>query len=332
MADQITIKDIARHLNISVSTVSRALRDHPDISIETKRVVKKFAEENGYQPNFLAQNLKNRQSSTIGVIVPEIRHNFFASALNGIEDIAYEAGYTMLVAKSNENYNREMLNTRSLISNRVAGLIVSISQETQNYEHFKQHIPIVFFDRVPPNYDSNQVLVDDQNGAYQAVEHLIQKGYRKIAHFAGPKHLQIASNRLKGYKTALEKYDISSQEDLIVYGGMHEKDGMEAFTKLYTNNNIPDAIFAVNDPVAIGAVIRIKEYNLKIPDDIAIVGFSNNPISALINPPLTTVVQPAYEMGKKAAEMLLASIEAGDAATSSKTIIMDTELIIREST
>jgi DNA-binding LacI/PurR family transcriptional regulator len=332
MVDQITIKDIARHLNISVSTVSRALRDHPDISLKTKLAVKEFAEQKGYQPNFLAQNLKKKQSSTIGVIVPEIRHNFFASALNGIEDIAYEAGYTMLVTKSNENYNREIFNIRSLISNRVAGLIVSISQETQNYDHFKQPVPIIFFDRVPPNSNSICVVVDDRNGAYEAVEHLIKQGYQKIAHFAGPKHLQIASNRLNGYREALEKYGMTYREELIVFGGMHEEDGMEAFTKLYTDRNIPDAIFAVNDPVAIGAVIRIKEYKLKIPNDIAIVGFSNNPISALIDPPLTTVIQPAYEMGKKAAELLLSNIEKCNAEISSQTIIMDTELIIREST
>jgi len=331
----VTIKDIAKRLNLSPSTVSRALRNHPDISSETKKQVLALANKLDYHPNSIAQSLKNMQTKTIGVIVPEIRHHFFSSALTGIEDVAYGAGYVIIVCKSNEDYEREIVNTHALASNRVAGLIVSISQGTQNSKHFKvlqeRGIPIVFFDRVCEDIDASKVVVDDREGAFRAVEYLIKSGYKRIAYIAGPKHLSISKERFTGYSLALKKYNVSFKKEYVIYGGLNEEDGIQGFQKLLQLKELPDAIFAVNDPVAIGVFTEMKKNNLKIPDDIALVGFSDNPISSLIDPPLTTVAQPAYEMGTTAARLLLEEIE-NRGKFEYRTEKLETKLIIREST
>ena len=332
---QVTIKDIAKKLNISPSTVSRALRDHPDISTQTKKRINSLAEELDYQPDSIAQSLKKRRTNLIGVIVPEIKHNFFSAAISGIEEVAYRAGYAIIVSQSNESYDRECVNVRALISNRVAGLLISISQTTEISDHFKllerQGIPFVFFDRVCEDIEASKVVVDDFHGAFKAVEHLIKSGYKRIAHIAGPTHLSISQQRYNGYLSALNKYKIQYNENYVVHGGLNEEDGIKGFQKLLKLDQLPDALFAVNDPVAIGAFEKIKEHGLKIPGDIALVGFSNNPITALIEPPLTTVSQPAYKVGKAAAELLIEQIKSGENFIPRKEVLK-TELIIRDST
>ena len=332
---QVTIKDIAKKLNISPSTVSRALRDHPDISTQTKKRINSLAEELDYQPDSIAQSLKKRRTNLIGVIVPEIKHNFFSAAISGIEEVAYRAGYAIIVSQSNESYDRECVNVRALISNRVAGLLISISQTTEISDHFKllerQGIPFVFFDRVCEDIEASKVVVDDFHGAFKAVEHLINSGYKRIAHLAGPKHLSISQQRHNGYLSALNKHKIQYNENYVVHGGLNEEDGIKGFQKLLKLDQLPDALFAVNDPVAIGAFEKIKEHGLKIPGDIALVGFSNNPITALIEPPLTTVSQPAYKVGKAAAELLIEQIKSGENFIPRKEVLK-TELIIRDST
>ncbi len=331
----ITITDIARKLGISTSTVSRALNDHPDISPETKRKVKEVAKELNYRPNPFAQSLKSNRTSTIGVIVPEIKHDFFSSAISGIEQVAYNSGYTIILCQSNESFEREVVNTNLLIHHRVAGLIVSISQNTKSGEHFndviKKGVPLVFFDRTCEDVDTYKVVIDDKQSAYNAVTYLIQKGYRNIAHFAGPSGLDICKKRMSGYVDALIQNGLQVNKELILYGGLHELDGYDAMSELLEKNIIPDAIFAVNDPVAIGAFQKIKEAGLKIPDNVAIVGFSNNKITTLVDPPLTTVNQPSFEMGKKAAEILINIIENKN-VLDTKEIILNAELIIRSST
>lgn len=332
---QITIKDIALKLKISPSTVSRALRNHPDISLEMKKKVKTIAKQLDYHPDSIAQSLKQRRTNLIGVIVPEIKHNFFAAAISGIEEIAYKAGYTIIVSQSNESYEREILNIRALISNKIAGLLISISQTTLKNDQFglleRQKIPFVFFDRICEDIDASKVVVDDFGGAYKAVEYLIASGYKNIAHLAGPKHLSISKCRLNGYLEALKINKISFNEKFIVYGGLNEEDGNTGFQKLFKLKIKPDAIFAVNDPVAIGAFELIKKLGLKIPQDVALVGFSNNPVSSLIEPSLTTVGQPAYQVGKRAAELLIEQINNPDNYISRKEIL-STKLIIRNST
>ena len=328
---------IAKKLKISVSTVSRALNEHPDIKEETRNKVKKLAKELNYSPNLIARSLKSSTTKVIGVIVPEIKHDFFSSAISGIEEVAYQSGYIILVCQSNESYQREIVNTNALMLQRVAGLIVSISQTTKNGNHFKELInrgmTIVFFDRACKDVSANKVVIDDMKSAFGAVTHLIQRGRKKIAHLAGPQELLISEQRLKGYKNALKKANIPISKELIRYSsGLHEIDGYNSMDSLLKENIIPDAIFAVNDPVAVGAFQRIKEEGLKIPKDIAIVGFSNNKITSIMEPSMTTVSQPSFEMGKKAAGLLIEMLKNPKRINQKKTIILETELIIRKST
>jgi DNA-binding LacI/PurR family transcriptional regulator len=332
----ITIIDIAKKLGISASTVSRALSDHPDIKTSTKNHIRKLAKELNYNPNPIAQSLKNSKTTIIGVIVPEIKHDFFAYAISGIEEVAYHSGYTIIVCQSNECFEREVLNTNALIHQRVAGIIASISQCTIDNKHFRhvleRGIPLVFFDRDIKGINTSKVLIDDAKSAFIAVNHLIDRGYRKIAHFAGPIALTICKCRLDGYTNALKKAGLPVVSELICYGGMDESDGYNSMDALLKKKIKLDAIFAVNDPVAIGAYQRIKEAGLKIPGDIGIVGFSNNKITNLVEPSLTTVDQPSFEMGKKAAEVLIELIQSKSKTLKSRTIIIDTKLIVRDST
>lgn len=329
-----TIIDIAKELGISASTVSRALSNHPDIRKDTKDRVNKIAKELNYTPNPIARSLKNSTTKTIGVQVPEIKHDFFSSAISGIEDAAYKAGYTILVSQSNESNEREIMNTRMLIQHRVAGILVSISQTTQNCNHFKEvltrNIPLVFFDRVSEEINASKVIIDDYKIAFEAVSYLITKGYKRIAHFGGPKQLNICSKRHDGYKDALKKAGLPIISGFVRVGGLHELDGYEMMDAVMNGSNLPDAIFAVNDPVAIGAFQRIGESSLRIPQDIALMGFSNNKITSLVNPPISTVNQPSYEMGMKAAEMLIEQIEGKDKTI--RTVILEASLIKRGST
>jgi DNA-binding LacI/PurR family transcriptional regulator len=329
-----TIIDIAKKLGISASTVSRALSNHPDIRKDTKDQVNKIAKELNYTPNPIARSLKNSTTKTIGVQVPEIKHDFFSSAISGIEDAAYKAGYTILVSQSNENNEREIMNTRMLIQHRVAGILVSISQTTQNCNHFKEvltrNIPLVFFDRVSEEINASKVIIDDYKIAFEAVSYLITKGYKRIAHFGGPKQLNICSKRHDGYMDALKKAGLPIISGFVRVGGLHELDGYEMMDAVMNGSNLPDAIFAVNDPVAIGAFQRIGESSLRIPQDIALMGFSNNKITSLVNPPISTVNQPSYEMGMKAAEMLIEQIEGKDKTI--RTVILEASLIKRGST
>ncbi len=329
-----TIIDIAKRLQISPSTVSRALSDHPDIREETKEKVKRIAQELRYSPNPIAQSLKSSRTTTIGVIVPEIKHDFFSSAISGIEEVAYQSGYTILLCQSNENFEREVVNTNALMHHRVAGVVVSISQNTKSGDHFqdllRRRIPLVFFDRVCEDVVASKVVIDDYRSAFDAVTYLIGRGYRKIAHFAGPKELEICKKRLSGYVEALKKAQFPVPNEFIRYGGLHEQDGYNSMDCMLKHDKVPDAVFSVNDPVAIGAFQRIKEVGLKIPDDIALIGFSNNRITGLIDPQLTTVDQPSFEMGKKAAQLLIDAIEGRECEPA--TVVLDTKLIIRGST
>ncbi len=331
-----TIIDIAKKLKISPSTVSRALNDYPDINEETKKQVKQLAKKLNYLPNQIARSLKSSKTNVIGVIVPEIKHDFFSSAISGIEEAAYHSGYTILVCQSNESYEREVINTNALIHQRVAGFIVSISQTTTNGDHFQalieRKIPLVFFDRAFSKVPVYKILIDDEKSSITAVTHLIERGHKKIAYLSGPPAMNICKERLKGYKNALKKANLPVLNELVRYGGLQESDGYALMDTLLKEKLIPDAIFAVNDPVAIGAFQRIKESGLKIPGDIAIVGFSNNKITSLIDPPMTTVNQPSFEMGKKAAEILIDMIEGRIKSNQNKTVVFEAELIVREST
>jgi LacI family transcriptional regulator len=335
---QVTIKDIARELGISPSTVSRALKDHPDISTETKRAVNELADKLKYTPNSIALSLRQSKSNTIGVIIPEIVHFFFSTVISGIEDIAYAAGYSVIVSQSNESYEREIIDSKALFNNRVDGMLVSLSRETTQFDHFKsiheRGVPLVFFDRVTDAINCSKVVVDDFDGSYQATEHLIQQGYKRIAHLSGPPSLSVGQHRLEGYKAALNRNNMDFDESLVIRGHVSEDEilAKELTLKLLNSPNPPDAVFAINDIAALGAMLAVKEKGLKIPGDIAIVGFSNWRFTSLTEPPMTTVNQPGFEMGQEAARLLIIEIEAKkDEIIEPITKTLKTNLIIRGS-
>ena len=335
---QISLKHIAQRLNLSISTVSRALNDHPNIKYKTKKKVLAMAQELDYRVNVDAQNLQKKQTKIIGVIVPEIQHNFFSLVIKGAERVASNAGYNIIVCQSNELYEREVINTRALLSHRVAGVIVSISKKTRKYNHFhsfkKEHIPLVFFDRVVENMEANKVVFDDYGGAFQALKYLIRSGYKRIGHLAGPPHLSNYQDRRRGYVDAHTQKGLLVDDTLMAYGGLDEKEGFVGMTKLLALDKPLDAVFCDCDPVAFGAYTAVKRKGLRIPDDIAMVGFSNDPLTEIVSPKLTTVNQHADQIGEIAVNMVLNEIKADkeNRIYMPMTRIITSELILREST
>lgn len=335
---QITIKDIARELKISPSTVSRALKNHPDISPATKKAVRELAERLDYQPNSVALSLRKSKTFTIGVIIPEIVHHFFSTVISGIEEVAYGANYHVMICQSNESYEREKMNVQALYASRVDGMLVSVSKETTDFQHFQsifnRNIPLVFFDRVVEGLPTSTVVVDDFGGAYGATEHLIKSGAKRVALLGGPANLGISQSRKKGYTEALRASGQTIDEAYMVDCGLTIEEGRKACARLLALPEPPDAIFAVNDPLAFGAMQYAKEKGLSIPGELAIVGFSNEPLTSLIDPPLTTVAQPGFAMGEMATRLLLEEIEKKDKDETAQRVekTLETELIIRSST
>ncbi len=331
---RVTIKDIAKILGISPSTVSRALRDHPDISQKTKQAVRELAEKLNYHPNILAQKLRNKRSNLIGVIIPQIVHYFFSSIISGIEDYAYEHGYTVIVAQSNENYERELKNVSVLLNSGVEGVLISRTKETTKFDHFKEFldndIPIVFFDRSCPSIDVDKVVVNDEIAAYRATKYLIETGCRRIVHFRGPENLVISNKRLTGYLEALREYKIKIDKRLIIKCDSFEQ--AQVVTQQLLDEKVKfDGIFAVNDDSAAGALMVLQNRGIKVPEQVSIFGYSNSLISQVTSPKLSTVEQRGYEMGYVAARMLIERIE-GKARPKPRLEVVSTKLIIREST
>lgn len=334
MSSPITIKDIAKALKISASTVSRALKNHPDISRDTKDAVNELAAKLKYKPNAIALSLKNSRTNTIGVIVPEVVHYFFSTVISGIEDVAYDAGYNVMICQSNERYDREVINAQALDSNRVEGALVSVSKETHDFTHLQNLVengmPIVFFDRAPEDMDVDSVIIDDRTAAYNATRHLIDTGCKRIAHLAAPQTLGIAIKRFEGYKQALEDHGIPFNKDWVVVADSFELAG-DATRNLMHLASPPDAIFAVNDMTAIGAMKTLQRMSIAVPQKVAIIGFSAGFFSDITTPTLSSVDQHGYEMGVEAAKLLLERIKK-PTEDKHKTLFIDTHLVIREST
>ncbi len=331
----VTLKDIARELGISPSTVSRALKDHPDISPQTKNQVRELVEKMKYKPNAVALSLRSRKTNIIGVIVPEMVHHFFSSVISGIEEEAIKAGYNVMIFQSNESYEREVLNVQALLASRVDGVLVSLSKTTKKFSHFNElmdnEIPLVLFDRVCDELETDKVIVDDFNGAFVAVEYLIKTGCRRIAHFAAPQNLKIGYLRQRGYISALEKNGITVDDTLIVKCDTHNA-ALETTPIIMALTNPPDAIFAVNDLTATGVLKVLKRLNKRVPEDISVVGFTDGLVSTVTDPPMTTVSQHGFEMGQIAAKILLRRIETGIENFKPITEVIKTDLVIREST
>ena len=336
--EAVTIKDIAKALGISTSTVSRALRDSYEISPETKQMVLDCAERLNYKPNPIALSLKERRSRSIGVVVCEIANNFFSQVINGIESIAYDRGYNVIISQSRESYDREVIDLQYLASRSVDGLLISLSTETSDLTHLKtlheKGLPIVFFDRITEEINTHKVVLDNFKGAYDATSHLIHNGYKNIAVLTNSEFLSITTERLNGYKEALLANGLAIDNSYIhhcFYGGMIFAEIEEAVNSLLALEQKPDAIFTTSDKLTIGCLKTVGRRGLKVPDDIAIAGFSNTDIAELINPPLTLVRQPAEEMGRAATELLLQLIESKRPVTDFEKRVLVPELQIRAS-
>jgi LacI family transcriptional regulator len=333
-SSNITQAQIAQKLNISTVTVSKALRNHPDISHETILRVKQLAEELGYTPDLIARALSSRRSNIIGVVLPEIDHTFFSATMQGIYSSAKENHFQIVLTVSQEDDQTEVENLQTLIAMRVDGILISISQKTLNYNIFniikRKNIPLVFFDRIIPDPSYSRVVVNDRQGAIRAVEYAISQGYTRIAHLAGPPHISIAMERCAGYLDALKANGICVKKEWIVSCGFSEEDGYKGFMELFKSGDMPEVIFAANDPIAIGVYDGAREVGLRIPEDIGVIGFSDNIISRYLSPPMTTVRQPASELGKSAVHLLMDAIRKPDKYRP-KQIVVPTQLVVRES-
>ena len=331
---QITIKDIAKELKISASTVSRALNNNPDISIETRKMVQKFAKDHKYKPNSMAMNLRSKHSNIIGVIVPELANHFFSSVLSGIELIAEEHDYQVIVCQSLEEYTKEVRNVQTLIKARVCGVLISQSKTTLEYDHFQElidnDIPIIFFDRICTGIDTGKVVVDDYSGTLNATEYMIKTGCKKIAFLGAPTHLEISKNRKNGYLDALRKHHLPITESFIC-GADNKQLGYETAKNLLLSDNRPDAFMCMNDYTASGVLVAAKELKIKIPEEISICGFSNSNISQDTDPMLTTVDQYPVRVGEEAMKLILEKVNNAE-QKDRKNKIIKTELIIRDTT
>jgi LacI family transcriptional regulator len=333
--ESVTIKEIARKLGVSKSTVSRALRDSSEISEETKRRVIELAKELNYSPNPIALSLLKNRTNTLGVIVPEIANPFFSTAISGVEDIAYNKGYHVMIYQSHDSFEREVIDTRHIAARRADGLIVSVASQASGYDHFtelqQQGIPIVFFDRAIDEIKTHKVVVDDYKGAFEATEHLIKRGCKSIAHVAGPPSLSLSRNRLNGYRDALQVYGLPFREEFVVYSEYNQQQGMERAYQLMALRERPDAIFAASDRIALGVHWALRQLGYKMPEDIALIGFSDLAISSLLDPPLSSVAQPSFELGRQAAELLMDLIQTKSTLASFETRVLKTTLSIRKS-
>lgn len=329
-----TIKDIANALGLSTSTVSRALRDGYEISEETKKVVIEYAEKINYNRNPIALSLKNRRSYSIGVVVCDIANSFFSQTIDGIESIAYDRGYHVVISQSHDSYKREVINVKHLANRSVDGLLISMSAETTDYSHIidlhSKGLPIVFFDRIIDEIDTHKVTVNNFQSSFEATELLIKEGNQKIAHLANAPHLSITEERLNGYKAALERHGIAYNPDYVQYcyhGGRVQDEVESAVRAFLSLEEKPSAIFVASDRLTIGCLTALKKFN-DASKDLIITGFSNSDVVELLKHPISYVRQPAFKMGQIAIDMLINLIESKYPVTEFETKVLETELFV----
>jgi len=333
----ITIYDIAEKLKLATSTISRALKDHPTISDKTIKKVKKTAEEMGYVPNTLAAGLRGNKTNTIGVLIPTITQPFLSSLISGIEIAAQKSGYNVIIMQSNDSYEEEVSMAKSLYGSRVSGIICSLAMKTTDTSHFQQfvsnNIPLVFVDRVPKDFNTFRVIIDNYTAGYKATKHLIEQGCTRIGHLtAGSKFGNIYTERMRGYLDALKDHNLTIEEELIVdLKAVTYDEGLKASNKLLNLKNRPDGIFASGDIMAVSAIQSAKKKGIKIPEDLAVIGFNNDPISQIIDPSLSTITHPAAKMGQMSAEIILKNIKSPKKDEVKEITFLNTEVVIRES-
>ena len=336
MKHKVTINDIARKLNVTPATVSRALSNHPAISVKTKEAVKKTATQLNYKKNTIAASLQSGKTNVIGVIIPSAEINFFGSVVHGIESIANLNGYNVLIYQSNEDMAHEVKGIETFLSARVDGILASIAKNTVDFSHFldvkARKVPLVFFDRTNDELNLPSVVIDDFKGAYLATEHLIKQGYKRIAHISAAQHINIWNKRLKGYIAALEANNIPFDQRLIYVGNISIESGKEAVKYFFESPHPPDAIFAVEDFTALGAIKELKDRNIKIPGTVGIVGFANEHFGEHITPALSTIDQQTVLMGKESIKLLMELISSKEKnGLRPRKIILDPIPVFRES-
>lgn len=332
-----TIYDISKKLNVSVATVSRALNDHPRISQATKDLVKKTAKEMNYKQNNLAKALKSGETKNVGIIVPFVNTNFFSSVIRGIEEELSPFGYHVIICQSHEDVNIEKRHLNTLLNAQVDGIFMSVSKTTIDTEHIQSildttNTPIIFFDRKKDIKGISTVTIDDYRGGYIATEHLISEGYKNICHFAGDLNLEIYQNRLNGYKQALIDHQLPVKEDNIVSMGSSIDAGIDAIKKLWDKKSVPDAIFSSSDFAALGACQELKKRKIKIPQEVAVIGFSNEPFTQFMELTMSSVDQTPLLMGKMSGQVFLDSVkENGSGVSIEKKVVLTPQLYIRKS-
>lgn len=332
---QTTIKDIAREIGVSPSTVSRALNDHPAISAATKVRIKAKAKELRYEPNIVALSLKNKTTKTIGVVIPELIHFFFSSVISGIEEVAYDNGYTVMVCQSKESHEKEVKDVMALLAHRVDGLLISQAKEILNNDHYDEiqgrGVPLVFFDRMPSGIQAPSIIIDDASAAQGATQHLIDRGCKSIMHLGNNLDMPISKARVEGYKQALLSSKMDIDQDMIIdCPSSVQNDSYTQVLSLLENGIQFDGLFASNDLLAIGAIKALKQFGLSIPEDVAVVGFSNWNFCDMVDPPLSSVDQPGTEMGRQSMKRLLRMIKE-DEENANDVMVLDTALIVRKS-
>lgn len=333
--DKTTIYDIAKTLQVTPSTVSRALKDHPRISAKTKKAVKEMASQLNYQHNNVAAALRSGNTFILGIVLPKVNRTFFSSVIKGVEQLVSQANYRVMITQSHDNFKTEQANIQALINAQVDGIIASIAKETTSYEHYQrvidQQIPLILFDRVMEISNASTVVIDDFLGAYEAVSHLIEQGCRRIVHFTGVQSLNIYKYRLRGYREALEDHGIAFDPALVIESDMQLEDGKQVMQQLLDDGVDLDAIFASSDHSAMGAMQVLKAQKIRIPEEIAIVGFADEPFTAFVEPGLSSVNQKSEMMGQIAAKIFLEQVQfSGGEYTPTKTVLKP-ELIIRAS-
>src|SRR6185312_4219147 len=332
---EVTIYDIANKLDISIATVSRALKDDPVVSKKTRRNVFRTAEEMNYRSNQFARNLRSQKTQTIGVIVPKLNSHFMSSVIAGIESIANSKGYTLIISQSSESVAKEIASAKTMFNNRVDGLLVSLAYDTEDLSHFeifrKKNIPVIFFDRVISDDHYTNIVIENKKVAYEATAHLIEQGCKKIVHISANSNQNVYKERLAGYKQALEDHQIKFDKKNVILGNLSQEAGEEAAALIMKMKPLPDGVFVANDNCAVGCMLALKHAGIQIPEDIAFVGFNNDAVAKVIEPNLTTINYPGYNMGEVAANNLIAHLNGTSNIEITNTIILKSEFIIRES-
>lgn len=335
MEKETTIYDIARLLNLSPATVSRALNDHPAINSNTKSMITATAKEMGYRSNTFASNLRRQRTNTIGVIVPRLNSNFMSTVLAGMEKVANKASYNLIISQSLESVRKEIANAKTMFNSRVDGLLVSVAYDTENADHFDafiaKGIPLLFFDRVIEHKQGTNIVIDNTKAGYEATAHLIEQGCQRIMHVTGNLKRNVYADRLKGYKLALSESGLSFEEELVIVTDLGQEAGTAVARQIQSMHMRPDGLFVTNDFCAVSCMRTLKQAGISIPNDIAVVGFNNDPVSTVIDPNLTTIHYPGEKMGEIAAQSLINHLNGTMDIQNTNTIILNSELIVRES-